>query len=188
MSIRTYARAVGSKATDPMELENFKVLILKFLDSQIFSSNLVALPAIIGSSDPRCSVSNVAEGLLRRSDSSIDWNNAGIISSMYVLFLGTLMPLDTRTLRFYKNPADTKIRLRLMPCFIKSKESTNFAPMAVKVFHECMWGASSNSKLKKQGIQFLQHVSFNAKTEKIKPVGGTLFTEVVKVLCVYNSS
>lgn len=182
MSISSFRRAQGDNPLKPEELEKLKLIVVKFLDTEILTPSSMTLALIIASSDTRFSVANAAESLLRRMDSSIEWNSTPVISAMYVLFLGTLTPIERSPVEKFKNPANTRIRLKLMPCFLKSREATNYAPLAVNVFYECLWGKFTNNKLKQQGISFLHHISFNAKTDKIKPVGSMLFSGVVKVI------
>lgn len=182
MSMSSYVRARGENPLKPEQLEKLKLLVLKFLDTQVLPASSMALAVMIASSDTRFSIANAADSLLRRLDASIEWNSSAVISAMYILFLGTLTPIERSPIEKFKNPANTRIRLKLMPCFLKSREATNYAPLAVKVFCECLWGSHTNSRLKQQGINFLHHISFSASTEKIKPVGSVLFSGVVKVI------
>lgn len=182
MSISSFRRAQGEHPLTPEELEKLKLTVVKFLDTEILTPSSMALAVMIGSADTRFSIANAAESLLRRMDSSIEWNSTPVISAMYVLYLGTLTPIEKGPVEKFKNPANTRIRLKLMPCLLKSQEATNYAPLAVKVFYECLWGSYTNSKMKQQGITFLHHISFSAATEKIKPVGSMLFKGIVKVI------
>ncbi|KAF2363099.1 Proteasome component Ecm29 [Trinorchestia longiramus] len=182
MSMYSYTRAQGEVPFEPEQLEKLKLTVIKFLDAQILSPSSMALAVIIASSDTRCSVANAAESLLRRLDATIEWNSSAVISAMYVHFLGTLTPIQRGPIEKFKNPANTRIRLKLMPCFLKSREATNYAPLAVKVFCECLWGSHTNTRLKQLGITFLHHISSCATTEKIKPVGSMLFSGIVKVI------
>ncbi|KAB7502624.1 Proteasome-associated protein ECM29-like protein [Armadillidium nasatum] len=182
MSISSFKRVCGEVTWKPEELENIKVSIVKFLSSEVLSPASVALPLIVASSDTRFSVANAADMSLRRLDTTFDFNNGAVIAAIYVLFLGTLTPKDKTPFEKFKNPANTRIRLKLMPFLLKSKEATNYAPLALKVFYECVWGPYSNSKLKQQGVTFLHHISFTANKEKLMPVGSLLFNGVVKVI------
>lgn len=182
MSITSFKRVCGESPWKPEELENIKVAIVRFLSSEVLPSSSVALPLIVASSDTRFSVANAAEMSLRRLDSTFDFNNGSSVAAIYVLFLGTLTPKERTPVERFKNPANTRIRLKLMPFLLRSKEATNYAPLALKVFYECVWGATSNSKLKQQGVTFLHHIAFTATREKLAPVGGVLFSGVVKVI------
>lgn len=182
MSIQSFKRVMGEITPKPEDLEKLKVSVIKFLSSEVLPPSSVALHLIVGAADTRFSVANAAELQLRRIDSSIDWNSSAIIAPLYVLFLGTLMPKDKTPADKFKNPANTRIRLKLMPFVLKSKEACNYAPLALKVFFECLWGQNSNTKLKQQGLTFLHHLAFNADKEKLAPVGSVLFSGIVKVI------
>lgn len=182
MSFYTFKRVTGDLPPKPEDLEKLKVCVVKFLSSDVLPPSSVALPLIIGAADTRFSVANAAELHLRRIDGSIDWDANPIIAPLYVLFLGTLIPKDRIAQDKFKNPGNTRIRLKLMPYLLKSKEACNYAPLALKVFFECLWGQNTNAKLKQHGVTFLHHMAFNADKEKLSPVGSVLFGGVVKVI------
>ncbi|XP_071525915.1 proteasome adapter and scaffold protein ECM29 [Panulirus ornatus] len=182
MSIHSFKRVIGDTAPKPEDLEKLKVSIIKFLSSEVLPPSSVVLQLLVGAADTRFSVANTADLQLRRIYGSIDWNSSAVIAPLYVLFLGTLLPKDKTPADKFKNPANTRIRLKLMPYLLKSKEACNYAPLALKVFFECLWGQNSNSKLKQQGVTFLHHLAFNADKDKLAPVGSVLFGGVVKVI------
>lgn len=182
MSISSFKRVMGETPPKAEDLEKLKVSIIKFLSSDVLLPSSVVLQLIVGAADTRFSVANAADLQLRRIESSVEWNSSAVIAPLYVLFLGTLMPKDRTPPDKFKNPANTRIRLKLMPYFLKSKEACNYAPLALKVFFECLWGQNSNVKLKQQGVSFLHHMAFNADQEKLAPVGSVLFGGVVKVI------
>ncbi|XP_045609918.2 proteasome adapter and scaffold protein ECM29 isoform X1 [Procambarus clarkii] len=182
MSIHTFKRVIGDVAPKPEDLEKLKVSVIKFLSSEVLPPSSVVLQLIVGAADTRFSVANAAELHLKRIDGSVGWNSSAVIAPLYVLFLGTLMPKDKTPADKFKNPANTRIRLKLMPYLLKSKEACNYAPLALKVFFECLWGQNSNTKLKQQGVTFLHHIAFNADKDKLSPVGSVLFGGVVKVI------
>ncbi|KAG7160614.1 Proteasome adapter and scaffold protein ECM29-like [Homarus americanus] len=182
MSIHGFKRVMGETTPKPEDLEKLKVSVIKFLSSEVLPPLSVVLQLIVGAADTRFSVANAADLQLKRIDGSVDWNSSAVIAPVYVLFLGTLMPKDKTPVDKFKNPANTRIRLKLMPYLLKSKEACNYAPLALKVFFECLWGQNSNTKLKQQGVTFLHHIAFNAIKEKLAPVGSVLFGGVVKVI------
>ncbi|XP_066988430.1 proteasome adapter and scaffold protein ECM29 [Macrobrachium rosenbergii] len=182
MNISGFKRVMGDSPPKPEELEKLKVSIIKFLSADVLLPSSVVLHLIVGAADTRFSVANAADLHLRRMESVIEWNTSSVIAPIYVLFLGTLMPKDRTPADKFKNPANTRIRLKLMPFLLKSKEACNYAPLALKVFFECLWGQNSNAKLKQQGVSFLHHIAFNADKDKLAPVGSVLFGGVVKVI------
>ena len=182
MSISGFKRVMGEIPPKPEDLEKLKVSIVKFLSSEVLTPSLVALPLIVAAADTRFSVANAAELSLRRMDSAVDWNSNSVFAPIYILFLGTLTPQDKTAPDKFKNPANTRIRLKLMPYLLKSKEAANYTPLAVKVFFECLWGQNSNSKLRQQGVSFLHHTTFNAEKKNLSHVGTVLFDGVVKVI------
>lgn len=182
MSIAGFKRVCGDKPLKAEQLEKLKVSVVKFLSSEVLPPSSVVLQLIVAAADTRFTVANTADHQLRKIESAIEWETSAVIAPLYVLYLGTLTPKDRTPADKFKNPANTRIRLKIMPYLLKSKEATNYAPLALKVFFECLWGQSSNPKLKQQGVMFLHHVAFNAEKEKLSPVGSVLFTGVMKVV------
>ncbi|XP_076034919.1 proteasome adapter and scaffold protein ECM29-like isoform X2 [Oratosquilla oratoria] len=182
MSASGFKRVMGDSPPKPEQLEQMKLAIVKFLSTGVLLPSTIVIPLIIAAADTRFAVANAADLQIRRNDSTVDWNSSGVISSLYLMFLGTLTPRERTPTDKFKNPANTRIRLKLMPLLLKSREAANYTPLAVKVFFECLWGQNSNSKLKQQGVMFLHHVAFNAETEKLSPVGSVLFSGTVKVI------
>ena len=73
-----------------------KIGILKFLAFNIYSCEEVLLHFIIGSSDTRYSVVNVAELHIKRIVGSVDFNEPAIVNRLFHVFLGD-KPLQKST-------------------------------------------------------------------------------------------
>ncbi|CAL4121852.1 unnamed protein product, partial [Meganyctiphanes norvegica] len=182
MSIAGFKRVCGEKPLKSEQLEKLKVSVVKFLSSEVLPPSSVVLQLIVAAADTRFTVANAADHQMRKIESVVEWETPAVIAPLYVLYLGTLTPKDKTPADKFKNPSNTRIRLKIMPYLLKSKEATNYAPLALKVFFECLWGQSSNPKLKQHGVMFLHHVSFHADKEKLSPVGSVLFSGVMKVV------
>jgi len=187
MTMLGLVRTANSLTDTSDALEKTKLTALNFLSTEIFPPTSIAVHAIIASADTRFQVANYGESLLKRLDKSIDWNNSSLISSLYILYLGSLTPYNLTPCEKFKNPSNTRIRLKLMPCFVKSRDLVNLGMLAEKVFNDCLWGVLSNSKLKHLGINFLHHIAYNATKEKLVPVGDKLFSGVIKVWMAFIS-
>ena len=91
----------------------------------------IAMPIAVAMADTRHSVVAVADGVMRRLSGHIDWENAGLVSRLYAIFLGTLTikgKFETRA-EDKKQPANTRyghllysIFLLLFSNCVKSKQ------------------------------------------------------------------
>ena len=87
----------------------------------------IAMPIAVAMADTRHSVVAVADGVMRRLSGHIDWENAGLVSRLYAIFLGTLTikgKFETRA-EDKKQPANTRYGHLLYSIFycMKSKQS-----------------------------------------------------------------
>ena len=80
----------------------------------------IAMPIAVAMADTRHSVVAVADGVMRRLSGHIDWENAGLVSRLYAIFLGTLTikgKFETRA-EDKKQPANTRYGHLLYSIFL----------------------------------------------------------------------
>ena len=164
LSKSAFKRITGGSPLSPEALEKTKSSVLKFIGMELFEEEEVVVHYVIGSSDTRHSVATVAELALKRSANAANWNHAPTIAKIYDLFRGSgvakmksapvVAEDDKRT------PASTRLRLKLFPFLLKSRQSSEHFPALVQVVFDCLFGGgANNAKLKANAIQLAHHAA-----------------------------
>ena len=85
-------KRVGSDAPPSAEeLEATKTGLVRFLGCGVVPEMEVAVHLVVASADTRHSVATTAEAETRKVSGVVDWNDPGLVSKLYGLFLGTLV-------------------------------------------------------------------------------------------------
>ncbi|ESP05333.1 hypothetical protein LOTGIDRAFT_103320 [Lottia gigantea] len=189
LSENSLKRVLGENPMTPEGLEKAKLGILNFLGAGILSDNDLVCHYIVASSDTRHSVATSADMELKRIMGSIDWNSKEIISKLYKIFQGTvvlkgqvsiegcrLLPEDRRV------PVCTRIRLKIFPFFLKSKEAVGMFPSCIQVVFDCLFGTNLNAKLRVMAVQFVHHICYNCEDSKFKMFDAVLLSGMIKLI------
>ena len=122
-------------------LEKTKAKVTKFLGLGVLEDMEIAMHLIVSSADTRHSVVSQAETEIRKFSGMFDWNDPGLVGQIYSLFLGTLTLKDKPPLRaeLKRVPSNTRIRLRLMPYLLKSREAATQFPACIQVHNLIRW-------------------------------------------------
>lgn len=185
MSEQSLKRVTGDNPLKPEELERCKLGILNFLGAGIFPDDNVICHYIIAAADTRHSIATAADMELKRIMGSIDWNAPAIINKLYSIFLGTIVIKGKESSvkpESRKTPASTRIRLKLFPYFLKSREATNIFPACIQVIFDCLFGASNHARLKVMAVQLVHHVCLSCSDTKFNPISPVLLSGMVKLL------
>jgi proteasome component ECM29 len=140
------------------------------------SSERLLLPLLAGAADPSSDVQSKAEELLKRLCSidgprpSIDLEHPVLISKMMRLFHGTSED-ETVTASERKQPASLPIKIRLMHLFNRSIAAANTFPFTVQTIAVCIYGTSTNARLKSLGMEFAVWVFKHAAEHQLKAMG-----------------
>ncbi|TRY72263.1 hypothetical protein TCAL_11939 [Tigriopus californicus] len=180
-------KRVASEALVPSEiLEKNKVQVLKFLGLGIFDEADIALHFVIGLADTRHSVTAQADTNMRKLGSFLDWNDPGVVSRLYALFLGTLMIKDKPPIKpeHRRMPANTRIRLKLMPFLLKSREAAIQFPACIQVTFDLLFGTTGNSnpKLKMSAVSFIHHIIYHCPSQRLSAMGAVLLSALTRLV------
>lgn len=184
LSNYTFRRVTGDNALPPEGLEKAKIGVLKFLGGGILAEEDVICHYIIAAADTRHSVATAADLELKRILGSVDWNNPPIMKKLFSVFQGTVdikgQPETKPDMK--RRPACTRIRLKIFPYFLKSREACNTFPSCIQVTFDCLYGLNTNPKLKNMAAQFVHHLCLHCTDNKFTPISPVLLSGMVKLV------
>jgi len=193
MSETSWKRVAGeAPGAKPEVLEKRKCSVVKFLGSGFMSEMQVALQLLVALADTRHSVVAVADGAVRRLSGHIDWENQALVANLYRLFLGTLVVKDKAGKTSSpeakpenrKTPANTRIRLKLMPYLLRSREAAIQFPASIQVTFDLLFGTTgnSNAKLKSMAIEFVHSIVQVCPASRLTAIGPVLLSALTKMV------
>ena len=181
-----------SPGTPAPVLEQRKCAVVKFLGQGYMKEMEIALHLAVAVADTRHSVVAVADSALRRLSGCIDWEDPGLVGKLYNLFLGTLVVKDKsgktnspqNKPENRRSPANTRIRLKLMPYLLKSRQAAIQFPQSIQVTFDLLFGTSgnSNAKLRTMAIQFVHHMVQHCPEERLQAIGPVLLSALTRVV------
>ena len=162
----------------------YLVFFSHFLRAINFSK--VALHLVVGASDTRHGVASAADTQNRQLSGAIDWNDPDLVKKLYNLFLGTLVIKDRPTVKaeYKRQPSNTRIRLKLMPVLLKSREAAMQFPSCIQVTFDLLFGTSgnSNAKLKMMAVQFVHQIIHNCPEHRLSPIGAVILSALTRLV------
>ena len=198
MSEHGWKRVAGDALLPADVLEKRKCSIVKFLGSGLLPDMDIALPLLVSSTDTRHSVASEADTVQRKLGGFIDWEDSSLISKVYLLFLGTLVIKDKQgnssagsvKPEHRKTPSNTRIRLKLMPRLLKSREAAMQFPACIQVTFDLLFGTTgnSNAKLKTMAVQFIHHIIEHCPENRLSAIGAVLLSALTRLVSGGSSS
>ncbi|XP_074640240.1 proteasome adapter and scaffold protein ECM29-like [Tubulanus polymorphus] len=185
LSEQAYKRLISDGIPTAEQIEEAKLGIVKFLGADLFPELEVFVHLIIASSDTRHSVATTADMELKRIVGSVNTNDSTFINKIYRVYYGTV---KSKTMNpnlkpdQIRSPANTRIRLKIFPYFLKSVEAANTFPFSIQVIFDSLYGNTTNQKLKHYSVQLVHHLCENAENPKIAPVSAVLLSGMVKLI------
>ncbi len=160
-----------------------KIGILKFLAYNIYNCEEILFHFIVSTSDTRYTVVQASELHIKRIVGSVDLNEPSIVNRFYQLFLGDKV-LKKQSLVTNIEPANTRIRLKLLPYILKSRLAADTIPQAIQLVFDCLFGSpnSTNQKIKLFSIQFVHNMALYCETDKLNKIGAVLIQGMNKVI------
>ncbi len=185
LSEASWKRVAGETPVKAEVIERNKIGVVKFLGKGLLDGRDLALQLAVALSDTRHSVSSEAESQMRRLSSSLDWEDPAVVAKLYSLFLGTIAVKDKTPVKpeLRRAPAGTRIRLKLMPLMLRSREAASHFPACVQVIFDLLFGkgGNSNAKLRTHAVAFVHHVIECCPGERLSAIGGVLLSAMVKL-------
>lgn len=190
MFVVHFCRAIflllGESPIPAAVLEKTKAKVTKFLGLGLLEDMEIAMHLIVSSADTRHSVVSQAETEIRKFSGMFDWNDPGLVGLIYALFLGTLTVKDKPAPKadMKRIPANTRIRLRLMPYLLKSREAATQFPACIQVTFDLLFGTTgnTNAKLKMMSITFIHHIIQNNTEARLLAIGPLLLNAMNRII------
>ena len=133
----------------------------------------------VAAADTRHGVASAADSALRQLGGMIDWNEPELVRRLYSLFLGTLVIKDKPATKpeHKRIPSNTRIRLKLMPVLLNSREAAGQFPSCIQVTFDLLFGTSgnSNAKLKMMAVQFVHQIIYHRPEQRLSPIDLTRY-------------
>lgn len=186
LSPNSFKKVLGENPPNPEQLEQYKLGVIKFITCGIYSEVEIVPHLVIATSDTRHSVASAADLQLRRLSGTVDWNNKQLVSKLYSIFLGTTMTKNQIQPELQKTPANTRIRLKIFPCFLKSEEASMTIPSSVQVIFESIYGENTNMKLKTMALQFVHFMCTKCSQERLNLVATVIMSGMLKLVTESN--
>ena len=181
-----WKRVSGDSPPPAEKVETTKVGLVKFLGSGLLPEMEVAIHLLVGASDTRHGVASAADSENRKLGGVIDWNDPELVRKLYSLFLGTLVIKDRPTVKpeHKRQPSNTRIRLKLMPVLIKSREASMQFPSCIQVTFDLLFGTSgnSNAKLKMMAVQFVHQIIHHCPENRLSPIGAVIMSALTRLV------
>ena len=186
LSEQGWKRVAGESLVPAESLETTKAGLVKFLGSQMLPEMEVALHLSVAAADTRHGVASAADTFIRQLGSKVDWNEPDLVRRLYSLFLGTLVIKDKpATKQEHKRiPSNTRIRLKLMPVLMNSREAAMQFPSCIQVTFDLLFGTSgnSNAKLKMMAVQFVHQIIFHCPEQRLSPIGAVILSALTRLV------
>ena len=186
LSEQGWKRVAGENLTPPESLETTKAGLVKFLGSQLLPEMEVALHLTVAAADTRHGVASAADTFLRQLGAKVDWNDPELVRRLYGLFLGTLVIKDKPATRqeLKRIPSNTRLRLKLMPVLMNSREAAMQFPSSIQVTFDLLFGTSgnSNAKLKMMAVQFVHQIIFHCPEQRLSPIGAVILSALTRLV------
>ncbi|XP_046688710.1 proteasome adapter and scaffold protein ECM29-like [Homalodisca vitripennis] len=154
-------------------LEQLKLGIIKFLSNDALSDGEETLcPLIVGAADARFAVTNAAELQLRKIMGGIEWENATVLSPLFAVYMGSKEGTPDK----HKEPASTRLRLKLLPYICKARKQAILWPISVRVLFDSLYGENTHVKLKAQALTFFSVIIQQVSASQLSVVANVLLT------------
>ena len=181
-----WKRVSGESVPASETVETTKTGIVKFLGSGLLPEMEVALQLLIAAADTRHGVASTADIQNRQLSGVIDWNDPELVRKLYSLFLGALVIKDRPTTKpeHKRMPSNTRIRLKLMPVLLKSREAAMQFPSCIQVTFDLLFGTSgnSNAKLKMMAVNFVHQIIFHCPEHRLSPIGAVILSALTRLV------
>ena len=186
LSEHGWKRVSGDTVPAAESLEQTKTGLVKFLGSQLIPEMEVALHLTVAAADTRHGVASTADTFIRQLGGRMDWNDPELVRKLYCLFLGTLVIKDKPATKpeLKRVPANTRLRLKLMPVLLNSREAAMQFPSCIQVTFDLLFGTSgnSNAKLKMMAVQFVHQIIYHCPEQRLSPIGGVILSALTRLV------
>nr|XP_033335253.1 proteasome adapter and scaffold protein ECM29 [Megalopta genalis] len=158
LSEYAFKRVIGEKPPTAEQIEQTKLGIVKFLAGGFFLDSDILVHLIVAAADTRFSVANMADLELKKIVNTLDWSSEQLATPLVTLFLGTSDPLKEVKPEMKRQPASTRIRLKLLHYLCRITKADYIVMPCIEVIFESLYGTDTNSKLRSMALQFTLNI------------------------------
>ncbi|KAF5283686.1 hypothetical protein FQR65_LT13757 [Abscondita terminalis] len=180
MSEYSFKRLSNEFPLHPEDLEQFKLGIVKFIASGIFTDEEIFIHLIVAAADTRFSIANLADLELKKVVGAVDWTSTSVSMPLYLLFLGSQSQNISANMK--KVPANTRIRLKLLTHMCKITGTGFTLPASIQIIFDSLYGVYTNSKLKTLALNFAMNLVRTAEETQLSKVVSILQTGLQKLI------
>ncbi|KAJ8543860.1 hypothetical protein K7X08_025478 [Anisodus acutangulus] len=187
LSITQCDRVTGKQQLTSDYLRNVKLGILNIVQAMELPTELVYPLYVAASADCQESIVKRGEELQKKNASSVNLEDANLVSKLFVLFNGTAgtdqIPPDSRV-----SPGNPSLRAKLMSIFCRSITAANSFPLTLQCIFGCIYGSNTTSRLKQLGMEFTVWVFKHGAMDQLRLMGPVILTGILKSLDGYSAS
>ncbi|XP_066994237.2 proteasome adapter and scaffold protein ECM29 isoform X2 [Anabrus simplex] len=183
----SFKRVTGDSPMKPEELEQAKLGIVKFISYGVMMEPDILVHLVVAAADTRFNVANAADMELKKIVGGLDWGNPALTTPLFQLYLGTQV-LTTKTRsssvkpELRRQPAGTRIRLKIMPYLSRARGPALVFPACIQVFFDSLYGTNTNPRLKNMALQFSMLIILGSNLSRLIPVAGVLLSGLLKLI------
>ncbi|KAI8147438.1 proteasome stabiliser-domain-containing protein [Fennellomyces sp. T-0311] len=168
----------GKVSWSHQRLTSAKLGVLKFVLSHIFTDDERLNILIAGACDANHEVVSTSEDGLRRWTGNVDLEKPQSIRALYTMYLGT----KSNNADDKRAPANTAVKVRILNYLSKSIAAANMAAYMVQVVFDGIYGETSNLKLRRSTMSFLQWVARMSEAKNIAPIAPVMISGLLKYI------
>ncbi|XP_066591555.1 proteasome adapter and scaffold protein ECM29 [Prorops nasuta] len=182
LSDYAYKRVIGEAPPSAEKLEQMKLGIVKFLVGGFFSESDIFIHLIVAASDTRFSIANIADLELKKIVGLIDWSSVQLAASLYTLFLGSEATQKDARPETKRQPASTRIRLKLLHYLCHVTGTGFIIPLCIQVVFDSLYGTITNLKLKSLALKFTSNIVTQCSLTPLMRVAGVILKGMTKLI------
>ncbi|XP_059487966.1 proteasome adapter and scaffold protein ECM29 [Neocloeon triangulifer] len=187
MSEYGFRRVCGEGELKAEQLEQIKLGIIKFLSGSDIPDSEKLCHLIVAAADTRFAVAEAADSELKKIARALDWNSPTLTQPLFLVFLGNMAAKQIKQ-ELKRCPANTRIRLKLLPLLCRSRGPALQFPACIQVVFDCLYGQNTNPRLKCMALQFTTIIIHWAATPRLNPVAGVLLSGMLKLIAEEQDS
>ncbi|CAB3362538.1 Hypothetical predicted protein [Cloeon dipterum] len=181
MSEYGFKRVCGENELKAEQLEQIKLGIIKFLSGSDIPEADKLCPLSVAAADTRFAVAEAADSELKKIVHNLDWSSPSLMQLVFLIFLGNI-PAKQVKQELKRYPANTRIRLKLLPLLCRARGAALQFPACIQVVFDCLYGHNTNLRLKLTALHYTTIIIHAAPATRLSPVAGVLLSGMLKLI------
>ncbi|KAG8232782.1 hypothetical protein J437_LFUL013279, partial [Ladona fulva] len=204
MSEYSFKRVTGENLLSPEDLRKTKLGIVKFVSSGIFPEKDILIHLVVAVADTRFGIAYAADIELKKivrdrpllpgsppstaqKPSSSSSTSSLKQSDPWVLPIPSALPPSPNKPELRTAPANTRIRLRLLPYICCARGSGLIFPDCICIVFDSLYGPNTNARLKNMALQFVLLIILGSNVAQLCTVGSILMSGLLKLIAMEDA-